>query len=88
MRRDGKAAAGRLLERPARGLGYTEIPNELYQAGDAETLYAVVRFPKPRRILEIGSENSTVVTSAACKRMHETAPSQISSLWILNPAAD
>jgi hypothetical protein len=41
--------------------------NELYQAGDAETLYAVVRFLKPKRILEIGSGNSTLVTSAACE---------------------
>jgi predicted O-methyltransferase YrrM len=41
--------------------------NELYQAGDAETLYALVRFLRPQRILEIGSGNSTVVTSAACE---------------------
>lgn len=41
--------------------------NELYQAGDAETLYALVRFLRPRRILEIGSGNSTLVTSAACE---------------------
>ncbi len=43
-----------------------DLWNELYQAGDAETLYALVRFLKPRRILEIGSGNSTLVTSAAC----------------------
>jgi hypothetical protein len=41
--------------------------NGLYQAGDAETLYALVRFLRPRRILEIGCGNSTVVTSAACE---------------------
>jgi hypothetical protein len=40
--------------------------NGLYQAGDAEVLYALVRHLKPPRILEIGSGNSTVVTSAAC----------------------
>jgi hypothetical protein len=41
--------------------------NDLYQAGDAETLYALVRFLKPQRILEIGSGHSTVVTAAACE---------------------
>jgi hypothetical protein len=41
--------------------------NGLYQAGDAETLYALVRFVRPQRILEIGSGNSTVVTAAACE---------------------
>lgn len=44
-----------------------ELWNGLYQAGDAETLYALVRFLRPRRILEIGSGNSTVVSAAACQ---------------------
>jgi hypothetical protein len=44
-----------------------DVWNQLYQAGDAETLYALVRFLKPARILEIGCGNSTVVTSAACE---------------------
>jgi Methyltransferase domain len=43
-----------------------ELWNTLFQAGDAEALYALVRHLKPERILEIGSGNSTVVTSAAC----------------------
>jgi hypothetical protein len=42
--------------------------NGYYQAGDAEVLYAMVRHLKPRRILEIGSGYSTLVTAAACSR--------------------
>jgi hypothetical protein len=49
-----------------RDLDFT-LWNQLYQAGDAETLYALVRFLRPGQILEIGSGNSTVVTSAACE---------------------
>ena len=56
----------REFEQEVRGAKF-ELWNGLYQAGDAETLYALVRFLRPRRILEIGSGNSTVVTSAACE---------------------
>ncbi|MDQ5820548.1 MAG: class I SAM-dependent methyltransferase [Actinomycetota bacterium] len=42
--------------------------NGYYQAVDADVLYAMVRHLKPRRILEIGSGYSTLVTAAACSR--------------------
>jgi predicted O-methyltransferase YrrM len=47
-----------------RGHGY-QMWNGLYQAGDAEILYAMVRHLQPRRILEIGSGHSTTITAAA-----------------------
>lgn len=42
--------------------------NGYYQAVDADVLYAMIRHLKPRRILEIGSGYSTLVTSAARTR--------------------
>lgn len=53
-----------------RGRGY-QMWNGLYQAGDAEILYSLVRRLKPRRILEVGSGWSTVITAAACERNAE-----------------
>lgn len=42
--------------------------NGYYQAVDAEVLYAMIRHLKPRRVLEIGSGYSTLVTAAASVR--------------------
>jgi methyltransferase family protein len=42
--------------------------NGYYQSVDAEVLYAMIRRLKPRRVLEIGSGYSTLVTAAACAR--------------------
>lgn len=49
-----------------RGNGY-QMWNGLYQAGDAEILYALVRYLKPGRILEIGSGWSTLISASACR---------------------
>lgn len=45
-----------------------ELWNSQYMAGDAELLYAIIRSQRPRRLLEIGSGNSTHVSAAACVR--------------------
>lgn len=42
--------------------------NGYYQSVDAEVLYAMIRYLRPRRILEVGSGYSTLVTAAACVR--------------------
>jgi predicted O-methyltransferase YrrM len=42
--------------------------NGQYQAGDAEVLYALLRRLRPRRVLELGSGFSTLVSAAACAR--------------------
>jgi predicted O-methyltransferase YrrM len=42
--------------------------NGYYQSVDAEVLYAMIRRLKPRRVLEIGSGYSTLVTAEACER--------------------
>lgn len=56
--------------REVRGRGF-KLWNGFYAAGDAETLYALVRHLRPRRILEIGSGFSTIVSAAACARNAE-----------------
>ena len=52
------------FDREVRGGGFN-LWNNLYQAGDAEVLYAVLRHLRPKQVLEIGSGNSTLVASAA-----------------------
>lgn len=49
-----------------RGRQGFEVWNECYRAGDAETLYALLRELKPQRVLELGSGYSTLVSAAAC----------------------
>jgi len=49
----------------ARDAGFS-LWNGQYQAGDAESLYALIRYLKPGRILELGSGFSTLVSAAAC----------------------
>lgn len=50
---------------PAERLGF-RLWNGQYQAGDAELLYALIRHLRPRRVLELGSGYSTLVSAAAC----------------------
>lgn len=50
---------------PAERLGF-RVWNGQYQAGDAELLYAMIRHLRPRRMLELGSGYSTLVSAAAC----------------------
>jgi hypothetical protein len=52
---------------PARPGGF-HLWNGYYQAVDADVLYAMIRHLKPRRVLEIGSGYSTLVTAAAIAR--------------------
>jgi hypothetical protein len=49
---------------PAERQGFT-IWNGQYQAGDAELLYALLRWLRPARVLELGSGFSTLVSEAA-----------------------
>lgn len=52
------------FDRDVRAGGFN-LWNNLYQAGDAEILYALLRHLRPKQVLEIGSGNSTLVASAA-----------------------
>jgi predicted O-methyltransferase YrrM len=43
------------------------VRNGLFQAGDAELLYAMIRCHKPRTVLELGAGFSTLVSAAAVR---------------------
>lgn len=43
------------------------LENGLFQGGDADLLYAIVRHYRPRRIIELGAGFSTLVSAAACR---------------------
>jgi hypothetical protein len=43
------------------------LNNGLYQGGDADVLYGMLRHLKPRRVIEIGSGFSTLVAISACQ---------------------
>jgi hypothetical protein len=44
--------------------------NSMYASGDSEYLYCMVRFFKPKKIIEIGSGNSTLMAINAIKKMN------------------
>ena len=50
-------------------LGYY-YRNGVFESGDAEILYSMIRFFKPRRIVEIGSGQSTLLSASAVKENH------------------
>lgn len=55
--------------------------NGYYQSVDAEVLYAMIRYLRPRRILEVGSGYSTLVTAAACVRnAAEGTPAELTAV--------
>lgn len=54
-------------------LGYYYI-NDSFKAGDAEYLYSIIRYFKPKKIIEIGSGNSTLMAINAIKRNEEKDP--------------
>ena len=50
------------------GVGQFGYRNNMYSFGDAEIYYSMVRLFKPKRIIEIGSGNSTLVSRMAVDR--------------------
>ena len=55
-------------ERPTGRPGEFHLANGSYPPVDADLLYALVRYLKPRRVLELGSGHSTLVTCMAAER--------------------
>jgi len=51
---------------PAGALVESFWDNDLYQSVDSELLYAMIRCHQPRRVIEIGSGYSTLVSASAC----------------------
>jgi predicted O-methyltransferase YrrM len=55
---------------PGPSLGFA-FNNRSFGPGDAEILYSMIRHHRPRRIVEIGSGNSTLMAVAAVRSNHE-----------------
>ena len=49
-------------------LFYINIDNNFFERGDAEIYYQVIRFFKPKKIVEIGSGQSTLIALEAIKK--------------------
>jgi predicted O-methyltransferase YrrM len=56
------------LERPALSSLDFCIHNGSFESGDADFLYQIIRHLKPKKIIEIGSGNSTKIASLALKQ--------------------
>ena len=50
------------------GSGRFYLDNGMYESGDAELLYAMVRRHRPERMIELGSGFTTLVAAEACER--------------------
>lgn len=59
------------LEKPTAGLYDFKFGNDMFESGDAEFLYQVIRKIKPANVFEIGSGYSTLVARAAIKGNRE-----------------
>src|SRR5215210_7484223 len=56
-----------VAEFPHHGPPNYDVENGGYESVEAELLYAIIRHHKPRRVLEVGTGYSTLVTAAAAK---------------------
>jgi len=56
------------VHRPSRNDSNFYLINGNFMAIDAHVYYIFIRYFKPKRIIEIGAGNSTVVASVACRR--------------------
>jgi hypothetical protein len=61
--------------------------NGAFAAGDAEILYSFIRYLRPRRMIEIGSGNSTLLTLVALQRNKEDDPSYNCDFRCVEPYA-
>jgi hypothetical protein len=69
--------------KPAAGLYDFKFGNDMFESGDAEYLYQVIRKIKPANVFEIGSGYSTLVARAAIKKnLEENANSRCRHLCI------
>lgn len=59
--------------------------NEFYIWGDAELLYSMVRHKKPRKIIEIGSGQSTLLSLQAIRKNREEDPSYACEIVCIEP---
>lgn len=71
-------------EKPAGAVQYY-LNNASYSSGDAEVLYSVVRHYKPKRIIEIGAGQTTLVIAQALRRNAEEDSGQTCAFVSIEP---
>lgn len=59
--------------------------NGMFSSGDAEFLYNLVRLKKPRRVIEIGSGNSTLLVIEAIRKNQQSQPDYICEHTCIEP---
>lgn len=73
-----------LARRPHKELQYS-FQNDTYCAGDSEYLYSIIRLYKPKRIIEIGSGNSTLMAIEAIKKNRQEDPNYVCEHICIEP---
>jgi hypothetical protein len=61
------------------------INNGTFESGDAEILYCMIRYFKPRKIFEIGSGNSTFLSAQAIHKNREEEKNYECELVVIDP---
>lgn len=75
------AAECNFPERPVGGNGHFHFNNGYFERIDAEVAYCFVRQRRPRRIIEVGSGNSTLVLAEAMRKNAESGwPGELISI--------
>jgi len=59
--------------------------NGYFDSGDAEVLYNLVRFKKPKRVIEIGSGNSTLLVIEAIRNNKKSEPNYVCEHICIEP---
>lgn len=59
--------------------------NQMYSFGDAETYYSMIRLKKPKRIVEVGSRNSTLMALLAIAANEREDPEYSCEISCLEP---
>lgn len=73
------------IDRPATGPLEFSLDNKNFVAGDAEVWYQMVRYFKPRRIIEIGSGHSTLLALGATRANMAEEPAYTCSHTCVEP---
>ncbi|MGH9588377.1 MAG: class I SAM-dependent methyltransferase, partial [Acidobacteriaceae bacterium] len=75
------AAECEFPERPVAGNGHFHFNNGYFERVDAEVAWSFVRRGKPRRVVEVGSGNTTLILAAAVRQnAREGSPAEMISI--------
>jgi hypothetical protein len=73
------------IEKPSSSYPGFYVLNGTYMVVDAHMLYGMIRYAKPRRMIEIGSGASTVVTQAAVQKNAQEDHSYRCAIYAIDP---